>query len=158
MPDTSLDDIYRTRFRIRWSDLDGNGHAAHTAYGRYALEGRLEIFERLGLPIDLSSGVSGVILREEVFFRRELVLHDELVVEVRMAGMSRDGSRFRFASELSKFTSVSDGIRAATVITDGAYFSLAERRIIVPYPQTLEAMSAWPRTADFTFIETRPSR
>ena len=146
-----LSDGFTVTFQVRWRDLDGNGHVGHTIYSLFALEARMECFGQLGWPLRHDHEVSGVILREEIVYRRELVLGETFSVHVWLSGLSADSARWEFRHRLDK----NSGHRAATITTAGAFFSTAERRIVPPPPVGVDALRNWPRADNFTVIEPR---
>ena len=63
-------------FRVRWADLDPNGHMRHTAYNDYCAQARLMYFEDISMPFDklIKMGVGPILFREDTRFFKETFL------------------------------------------------------------------------------------
>lgn len=144
----AADDPFVVPFLVRWRDVDANGHVGHTIYSLFALEARFDVFEKQGWVPEPSEDLTGVILREEVTYRRELLLGERFVVRLSMSGLTEDRSRWQVTQQIEK----SDGKVAATVVTDGAFFSVSQRRIVVPPPYRAALFDEWPRADNFAVL------
>ena len=147
MADVGVDDPFAIPFLVRWRDVDANGHVGHTVYSLFALEARFAVFERQGWVPVPAEDTTGVILREEITYRRELLLGERFVVRLSVSGWTEDRSRWRVTHEMEK----ANGKIAATVVTDAAFFSIAQRRIIAP-PDRAALFDEWPRAENFTIL------
>lgn len=145
--DADAPDPRRFSFRVRWADLDANGHLRNTAYSEYATEARLRHLAENGFgPEQFGElGIGPVIFREEARYRREVRLGDTVTVDFRAAGLSEDGSRWRVAHRVCR----SDGEEAATLRLDGGWMELDGRRLVRPPAELLEALRRIPRTEDY---------
>lgn len=134
-------------FRVRWADLDANGHLRNTAYSEYATEARLRHLSEGGFPPERfrELGIGPVIFREEARYRREVLLGDAVTLDFRAEGLSEDGSRWRVAHRVCR----SDGEVAATLRLEGGWMELEDRNLVRPPPGLLEVLRRVPRTDDY---------
>jgi acyl-CoA thioester hydrolase len=86
-----------TRLRVRFHELDPNGHVNHGVYANYFETARIELLERLGFgPRDLAArDVHLVVVELRLAFRRPALGGDELTVRTRVAELRRASSRWR---------------------------------------------------------------
>lgn len=117
-------------FRVRWADLDLNGHVRSTAYSDLAATARVEFFAEQGLtPARMVRlGVGPVLFEEHQVFHRETQFGEELEVTLMVTDHEPAGQRATVAHQLRD---VDGGLRA-TVIVVGGWMSLQERRIVPP--------------------------
>ena len=75
---------FRTPVHLRWADIDANFHVRHSVYYDLCAQQRTEALEELGITLDMmKEGHFGpVLFREECTFRRELKLHDVILLEI----------------------------------------------------------------------------
>jgi len=138
---------FHCRFEVRWDDLDGNRHVRNTAFSEYATHTRFRLMGAHGFTQarleELRFGP--VMMREEIRYRREVRFGDEVVVDVRCAGLSPDGSHWRVHQDVVR----ADGKQAATLAIQGGWLRL-DRRVLMPPPDELAAvLLSLPRTRDF---------
>lgn len=141
---------FRKTFRVRWADVDLNGHMRNTAYIEYAIEARLAYLAERGVDAQAlaAAGVGPVAQRDELTYRKELRFQEPFTVTVELAGLSEDGSRARFYNEFRR----ADGALAATVVSEGVWLDL-RRRKPTPLPEALNrVLEGMPRTADFEIL------
>jgi acyl-CoA thioester hydrolase len=87
--------VYRAEIQRRFSDLDLMGHVNNVVFAEYAQEARVLMFRELFHG--QASGVAWVLARQEIDFRRPVMLRPEpLLVESRITEIGR--SSFRFTS------------------------------------------------------------
>jgi len=143
---------FEREFQVAWEHLDANGHAANIAFMQFAINTRFLYFASLGFtPADFAKHRLGpVVRRDEVDYFREVRFQDRVGVNLRLAGLSPDGSRFRIVNEIRR----GDGELAARIVTTGGWFDLGARKLVAPPPPLADAMGSLERTDDF---ETLPS-
>jgi acyl-CoA thioester hydrolase len=85
-----------TRLRVRFHELDPNGHVNHGVYANYFETARIELLESLGFgPRELARrGVHLVVAELRLVFRRPAVAGDELSVHTQVAELRRASSRW----------------------------------------------------------------
>ena len=143
---------FEETFRVAWAHLDGNGHMANTSYMLMAIDCRFHYFASRGFtPADFTAHRVGPVVRQDTIdYHKELHLLQPVRVNLMLAGLAPDGSRFRIVNEFRR----EDGVLAARVISTGGWFDLAARKLIAPPGQLATAMSELEHTPDF---ETLPS-
>jgi len=143
----SQEAAFEERFTVRWSDLDANRHVRNTIFSEFATHARFRLLESHGFPQERFEALrfGPVMFREEIRYRRELLFGQEATVDVRFAGLSEDGSRWRVHQEVTR----SDGKQSAVLAIDGAWIHLDTRRLVAPPAELLELIRSLPRTAEF---------
>lgn len=136
---------YTSSHRVRWDDLDANGHLRNSAYLDLSVQARFEYFASRGFtPAEFARhGIGPVVLAEQLAYKRECFLMETLTIGFRVTWIKPDGSRYALATDIYK----EDGALAAQVTADAAVFDLAARRIRPAPPafrQALEAALADP--------------
>lgn len=118
---------FYSEHRVRWDNLDANGHMRNSAYLDLSVQARFEFFAAGGFtPAEFSRhGIGPVVLRETLTYKKECFLLETLRIQVRITRIKEDGSRFSLVTDILK----PDGELAATVSVDAAVFHLAGRRI-----------------------------
>lgn len=144
---------YEQRFRVGWSDLDGNAHMGNTSYLDHASNTRILFFAENGfIAARFASEKFGpVVVRDELVYRKELRLTDEFTVDFETAGLSGDGVRFRVRNT---FRNTANEVVAA-VTSEGVWFDLERRRSRVPPLDLDNLMHALQRSNDFTEIPSK---
>lgn len=139
------------RTTVRWSDVDANGHARHTAYSDFGTDARLAFLAEHGFPLGELHALrlTPVALAERLTYRREVMLGEELSVSVAVAGLSGDASRAIVENRIRR----ADGATAAVVQIDGAWLSLETRKLAAPPDELAQVMQAAPRTQAFEVLE-----
>ncbi len=142
-------EVFEQSIAIRWADLDPNGHVRHSVYYDYGAMVRIAYLHQSGFGIDWMArqGLGPVLFREEAKFFRELKLGDELLLDVRLAGLSEDHRKWSMRHRMRRGEEL-----CATLEVDGAWLDLRARRIIPPPPGLLERFAAMPRTEDFRIL------
>lgn len=145
---------FEKTFEVHWSDLDAIGHMRNTAYGEYATDARIAFFGEAGFGWRRFEelGLAPVLLREELDYRREAGLGEQVRVTLHAAGLSPDGARWKLRSALTS----AGGEEMALVTVLGGFIHLADRRLVVPPPELAAALARIERVADFE--ELKPLR
>jgi acyl-CoA thioester hydrolase len=145
-------DPFTRTFHVGWGHLDSNSHMANTAYLDVCVDVRFMYFAFKGFsPKDFERLRFGpVVQRDEIEYFRELRLLEPFTVNLALAGMSGDGSRFRIRNEFFR----EDGKMAARVTTQGGWLNLELRKLTAPPPELLDVFSALTRTEDFEKMES----
>jgi acyl-CoA thioester hydrolase len=118
---------YFSLHQVRWDDLDANGHMRNSAYLDLSVQVRFEYFAAGGFTTAefARHGVGPVVLAEQLIYKRECFLMEELRIGFRVVELKDDGSRFSLVTDIFK----ADGELAAQVSAQAAVFHLAIRRI-----------------------------
>ena len=144
--------IFERPFHVAWAHLDANGHMANTAYLDIVVDLRFMYFTECGFPPDEFARLrlGPVVRRDEVDYHRELRLLQAFKVNMLLAGISHDASRFRIRNEIRR----DDGELAARITTLGGWFDLAARKLVAPPEKLAEALRTLERTDDFQELES----
>jgi acyl-CoA thioester hydrolase len=136
-----------------WGDMDFNAHMRNTAFLDKSADTRMAFFAEYGFPTAEFTRLrlGPVVRKDEVEYFREIGLLESFEVTLALAGQSEDGSRFLLRNEFIK----EDGRTAARVTSSGGWLDLATRKLAVPPPALLEALSSLPRTEDFQDLSPR---
>ena len=145
---------FTRRFVVRWSDVDANGHLRNTAYSEYASDTRVGLFRSLGFDWERlkSLQLGPVLFREELEYRREAAMGDEVIVDALAAGFAPDRSRWSIRHRLWWC----DGTEMAQVTVTGAWLDLEARKLVVLPHDLAEALRGMPRAS--SFVELPPIR
>ena len=141
---------FEQRFRVGWSDLDGNAHMGNASYLGYASDTRMHYFTENGFSLArfASERFGPVVVRDELTYRRELRLMDEFVVDLELVGLSENGTRFKVRNT---FRTPSEDV-AASVTSEGVWFDLEHRRPRIPPLDLDKLMRTLWRAKDFAEI------
>lgn len=138
---------FECRFEVRWDDLDGNRHVRNTAFSDYATHTRFRLLGAHGFTQakleELRFGP--VMMREEIRYRREVLFGGDLVVDVRCAGLSPDGSHWRVHQAVTR----PDGREAVTLTIQGGWLDLDTRKLVAPPAGLAAVLLSLPRTHDY---------
>ena len=139
--------VFEQHFSVRWSDLDANRHVRNTVYSEFATHTRFRMLEAHGFTQERfgALGIGPVMFREDIRYRRELLLGDEVVVNVLITGLSEDGSRWRVRQEVIRGRTE----ECAALVIDGAWIDLEERRLVTPPDDLLQLFRRLPRAGNF---------
>lgn len=138
---------FEKTFHVSWAHLDANGHMANTAYLDIVVDVRFMYFASRGFPpAEFQRLRLGPVVRhDEVDYYRELHLLQPIRVNILLAGLSDDASRFRLRNEIRR----EDGEVAARITSLGGFFDLAARKLVAPPEALAEALRALDRSEDF---------
>src|SRR5262245_56385084 len=127
--------------------MDFNSHMKNTAFLDKSADVRMMFFAEHGFPMAEFSRLrlGPAIMKDEVEYRREVGLLQEINVTLAIAGHSEDGSRFLLRNEILRL----DGTLCARVTSAGGWLDLAERKLVAPPKALHEAMKLLPPTSDF---------
>ena len=136
---------FRTRLKLRWSDIDANFHLRHSVFYDLSAQQRMDVMAELGLTMQAmrEHHFGPVLFREECTFRREIGLHDIVFVDLEVRSFSADRSRFSFAHTFTK----EDGTHCALLIVEGAWMDTRTRRLTAPPEGLLKALERIPHAA-----------
>ncbi len=143
---------FERTFHARWGDMDFNAHMRNTAYLDVSGDVRMMYFAEHGFPMSefRSLHLGPVILKDEIEYFKELHLLEPLKVNLLLAGLSPDASRFRLRNEFFR----GDGSLAARVTSLGGWLNLKDRRLAPPPGQLAALISDLPQTADYEEIRS----
>jgi acyl-CoA thioester hydrolase len=110
----------------------------------------MEFFNANGYTLTefFGAGLGPVVLKDEIEYKREVRLAEDLVVTNELAGMSEDNTRFIFRNQFIK----ANGKLACKISSLVAFFDLATRKMIAPPENLMKAILSLPRSEDFSTI------
>jgi len=145
--------VFEQTMTVGWAQTDFNAHLRNSAYLDMCSDVRILYFEANGFSAagfaELRFGP--VVRTDNLAYFREVHLLDRVRVTLRAAGQSADGSRWRLQNDFYR----PDGELSATVVSNGGWLNLAERRLMVPPPPILDAMNRLVRTDDYEELPDR---
>ena len=144
--------MYSKTMFAGWADMDFNSHMRNTAYLDKSADIRMMFFSENGFPMGEFSRLrlGPVVMKDEVEYRKEVSLLQEITVTLAIAGHSEDGSRFVLRNEILRL----DGTLCARVTSAGGWLDLQARKLVAPPEALHDAMKSLPRTSDFTVLPT----
>lgn len=133
-----------------WGDMDFNAHMRNTAFLDKSADVRMLFFAENGFSMEEFARlkVGPVILKDEVEYRREVGLLQEIEVTLAVAGLSEDGSRFVLRNEILR----PEGTLCARVTSAGGWLDLVTRKLVAPPEALLSALRSLPQTGDFASL------
>lgn len=139
--------MYRQTFQAGWGDMDFNAHMANTAFLDRAADVRMMFFAEHGFPIaEFRERQFGpVLFRDEIDYQREISLLETFSVELAMAGLAPDGSRFIMQNTIINAA----GKTCARIQSSGGWLNLETRKLMLPPADLLAALNAITRTESF---------
>jgi acyl-CoA thioester hydrolase len=139
---------FSKQISIRWSDIDPNFHVRHSVYYDLGAQQRIEILEQagLGLKVMQEQSFGPIIFREECVFKKEIKLSDEITINVRMAGMKPDASRWTIQHQFLN----AENKLCALLTLDGAWLDTKLRKLVSPTPQIIiDVFKLFPKSDSF---------
>ncbi len=132
---------------VRWQDIDANRHLRNTAYSEFATDTRFRFVAAHGYTQERFEELrfGPVILREDIRYRREVLLGHTVTVNILAAGLSADGSAWRVRHQIR----LPDGKEAAVLTRDGGWLHLDSRRLVEPPADLSAILQRLPHTPDF---------
>jgi acyl-CoA thioester hydrolase len=133
-----------------WADMDFNSHMRNTAFLDKSADVRMTYFADNGFPMGefLRLGLGPVVMKDEVEYRKEVRLLQEITVSLAIAGHSEDGSRFVLRNEIVDL----DGALCASVTSTGGWLDRVARKLVAPPKALHELMKSLPQTSDFKVL------
>ncbi len=142
--------MYSKTLFASWADMDFNAHMRNTAFLDKSADVRMMYFSEHGFPTAEFSRlrIGPVIMKDEVEYRKEVGLLQEITVTLAVAGHAEDGSRFLLRNEILRL----DGTLCGRVTSSGGWLDLTARKLVVPPEALHTAMRLLPTTSDFMVL------
>lgn len=139
--------MYEQQLLAGWGDMDFNAHMRNTAYLDKSGDVRMLFFADNGFPMAefMHLRLGPVVMKDEVEYFKEVNLLDRLTVNLVIAAMAEDGSRFQMRNEFYR----PDGKLAARVTSTAGWLDLGNRKLTAPPAALFAALQALPKTDDF---------
>ena len=141
---------FTVTFNTKWSDFDPNRHMRHNAYNDYAAEVRVRYFKEQNFSIEEFSkhNIGPILFTEETSFRKEIHLGENITVDIKLAGLSKNGERWKITHHIFNEA----GKLAAIIKVYGAWIDLTKRKLTVPPKEAQFLFDATIKTEDFEEI------
>jgi acyl-CoA thioester hydrolase len=139
--------MYSKALIAGWADMDFNAHMGAAAYLMKCFDVRMMFFAEKGFPMGefAKLRIGPIGMKDEVEYFREVGLLDSIVVTLQVAGLSKDGSRWRLRQEILR-----DDKLCARLTSVGGWMDLSARKLIAP-PEALQTLfSPQLKTDDFS--------
>jgi acyl-CoA thioester hydrolase len=139
-------------FNVRWGDMDFNAHMKNTAYLDISGDVRMMYFAENDFPMSefVRLKVGPVVMRDKIDYFRELRLLEPIRVNLTLAGLSDDASRFYLRNEFFR----EDGKCAARVTSMGGWMDLAARKLTTPPDKLAQVLHALVKSDDFQALDS----
>ncbi|MDB5023791.1 MAG: hypothetical protein JWP78_1546 [Mucilaginibacter sp.] len=133
--------------QVLWSQIDSNQHMRHSAYADFAAQARITMLESLGLKLSTlyEYKIGPLLFREELIYLREIGTNEYIKVSCEIIKSRPDGSRWSIRHDLYR----SDGVKAATVIAEGAWIDMEKRKLAVLPIELSRMFMMAPRSSDY---------
>lgn len=141
---------FQITFPTKWSDFDPNRHLRHTAYNEYAAEVRVRFFAKNNFTIqDFSKyDLCPILFTEETSFRKEILIGENLTVNIKLAGVSKNNERWKLVHEVFNEA----GKLSAVIKVYGAWIDLTKRKLTIPPKEAAGIFLNIEKTEDFEEI------
>ena len=141
---------FQVTFATKWSDFDPNRHMRHTAYNDYAAEVRVRYFAKYNFSIEefTKHNLGPILFTEETSFRKEIHLGENITVDIKIAGLSKNNERWKITHQVFNET----GALAAIIKVYGAWIDLTKRKLTIPPKEAKHLFDVAEKTADFEVI------
>lgn len=146
---------YIKSFQVIWANIDANRHLRHTAYNDYAAQVRVNFFTDHGFSIErlVKTEIGPILFKEETKFLKEVGINEVIKVDILLAGMRKDGSRWKVIHNVYK----EDGTPSAVITVDGAWMDLKARKLIIPPKDLLNIFESMLKSKDFEYLPEKKS-
>jgi len=132
---------------VTWAQVDMNRHMRHSAYADFAAQARILMLESIGLPeMEFVKNTIGPILfREEILYRREAKLNDEIRVTCLLTKSREDATRWSLKHQLYR----QDDVLVAELNVDGSWIDMKKRKLAVLPTDFATKFLSIPKSDDF---------
>ncbi|QTD38822.1 thioesterase family protein [Polaribacter batillariae] len=141
---------FKIEFATKWSDFDPNRHMRHTAYNDYAAEVRVRFFAAYNFSIEefTKHNIGPILFTEETSFRKEIHLGENITVNLKVSGISKNNERWKLVHEVFNEA----GQLSAVIKVYGAWIDLTKRKLTVPPKETESLFLSAEKTENFEII------
>lgn len=111
--------VCRLAMKVRWGDCDAAGIVYYIKYFDWFSDGRIELFERIGLPYRTTfheRGIELVAIEAGCRYKHSLQPEEKILLETRLTKLTRSRLEFRYQVFRQE-----DGLLAAEGMTAHAY-------------------------------------
>ena len=143
---------FKVTFLTKWADFDPNRHMRHTAYNDYASEVRVRYFREQNFSIEdfTKHNIGPILFTEETSFRKEIHLGENITVDFRLSGLSKNNDRWKITHQVFNEA----GKLSAIIKVYGAWIDLTKRKLTVPPAEAQHLFDIAEKCDDFEEITT----
>ncbi|MDG1398478.1 MAG: thioesterase family protein [Polaribacter sp.] len=144
---------YQVKFATKWSDFDPNRHMRHTAYNEYAAEVRIRYFSAQKFSIEefTKHNIGPILFTEETSFRKEIHLGEDITVNLKLSGVSKNIERWKITHEVFNAA----GKLSAVIKVYGAWIDLTKRKLTTPPKEAQHLFLKTEKTEEFEEIRLK---
>lgn len=147
--------MYYKNFNIRWSDIDANGHLAHSSYHELTADIRISLMnESYDVYKLIKKNIGSILFYEEIYYFNEFLPIETIYLTLETAGLSYDGKFFKFYHNFYK----KNGVHSASSKVIGSWMDLKKRKIIVPPKDILKLIKKNTYSKDFKILTKEDTR
>ena len=141
--------MFEKMMQVGWGDTDHNAHMGNTAYLNKSVDVRMMYFQEHGLPMSefLKLKIGPVVFRDEVDYFKEFHLLDDVKINLEIAGLSEDGSRFKVRNSFFKNDQL-----AARVTSSLGWLDLNLRKLVCPPEKIFLVLNEISKSEDFVVL------
>ena len=141
---------FKVIFATKWADFDPNRHMRHTAYNDYAAEVRVRYFKDQNFSIEefTKHNLGPILFTEETSFRKEIHLGENITVDFKLSGLSKNGERWKITQQVFNEA----GKLSAVIKVYGAWIDLTKRKLTTPPEEAQHLFDTAERSEDFEEI------
>jgi acyl-CoA thioester hydrolase len=132
--------------------MDFNAHMKNTAYLDISGDVRMMYFVEHGFSMSEFERlkIGPVVMRDELEYFREMRLLESIRVNLLVAGVSPDASRYRFRNEFFR----DDGKIVARVTSTGGWLGLVERQLVAPPDKLAQVILSLKKSEDYQALNS----
>ncbi len=148
--------MFLHKVKVRWNDLDANGHLANASYIALMSATRVEYAQSLGFTFaDFKKMMVGpVALKEDIHYFKEVFLGAPIYISQELLGASKNGVFYKIRHNFYD----KDGNNFARGEMLGAWIDLKERKLTSLPLEVATKFFERNRTKDFHFFTKEETR
>jgi acyl-CoA thioester hydrolase len=147
---------FKKEFEVRWSDIDANRHVANSAYQNFMSHTRMAFLLANGFTQKelIKYNLGPVVFYEHIYYFKELLPEDTVVVDLKLKGLSEDGMFFSFEHDFYN----TKGENCARCEMMGAWIDMSSRGLTALPEHLLEPLEHLEKTDDFKILTKADTR
>lgn len=147
---------FKKSFEIRWSDLDANRHLANSAYQNFMSHTRMAFLLANGFTQKelIKHNIGPVVFFENIYYFKELLPEDTVVVDLKLKGVSKEGMFFSFEHDFYN----GNGQNCARCEMMGAWIDMKTRKLASLPDHLLKPLENLEKAEDFKILTKEDTR
>ncbi len=144
---------FEQEIKVRWSDIDQNGHVRHSAYYDYGAHARIAYFNKIGFDARKMQKLAfgPVLFKEECSFIRELLIYDTVKINLLQGVCTPNFDRWTLHHEVFN----SKGVKCAHISVKGAWMDLSKRKLTLPPNELVSLLGELPQGKSFDYERSK---